>query len=184
MKLKRITVALMLGTAIFAMTACGKSKAPEEVQKSEESDIKVPVEEAETPIEEANVSIYYVSDEELDSLSEYSAVVDPAFDNEENKPYLRNVIVKTDAAITGVKILDCETGMCTEDSTEMIVKDVAYDYGDLDENTPLIIQTTFPGSASVRGLSYIDTTGNEKVFILSESGKDGSLVVTPAYIKQ
>ena len=125
-----------------------------------------------------------MSDEELNSLSEYSTIIDPAFDNEENKPYLRNIIFKTDAPVTEVKILDCEIGMYTDESTEMIVKDVAYDYGDLDEKTSLIIQTTFPGSASVRGLSYVDTTGEEKTLILSESGKDGSLVVTPAYINK
>ena len=133
--------------------------------------------------EAANVSVYYVSDDELNGLSEYYTIIDPAFAGEEHKPYIRNVIFKTDAPISEFKILDCEIGMCTDDSTEMIVHDVAYEYGDVDGKTPIIIQTTFPGSASVRGISYIDTTGEEKALILSESGNDGSLVVQQAYIK-
>ena len=46
MNLKRITVALVLGTSIFLMAGCGKSKEPETVQKTEETDIKVQDEEA------------------------------------------------------------------------------------------------------------------------------------------
>ena len=142
------------------------------------------IERPEASVEPVNVSISYASDEKLNSLADYNTIIDPAFTSEEDKPYLRNVIFTTDKSITGFKILDCEIGKCTDDSTEMIVNEVAYEYGEVEGNVPLIIQTTFPGSASVRGISYIDTTGEEKAFILSESGEDGSLVVKSAYIQK
>lgn len=159
-----------------------KTEEPEKPEEPKELKRQDNAEKPQAAEKSANVSIYYLSDDELNSLPKYDVMIDPAFDTEADKPYLRNVIIKTDTTITGFKLLDCEVGMVSAEETGMIVNGVAINYGNIEPQEPLIIQTTFPGSASVRGISYIDASGEEKAFILSESGEDSSLVVTPSYI--
>lgn len=161
-------------------------KKPEESKEQKESKDSKGQGNAEKPQEakkSSNVSIYYLSDDELNSLSDYDVMMDPAADSEEYRPYLRNIIIRTDTTINGFKLLDCEVGIVSSEESGMIVNGVAFNYGNVEPEAPLIIQTTFPGSASVRGISYIDAAGEEQVFLLSESGQDGSLVVTPSYIE-
>ena len=135
------------------------------------------------PAQEASVTIRYATDADLDSLSNYDQIMDPAFDSDEYRDYLRNVLFYTDSALTDFRILSCDVGNVDETGTGMIVQSVDYNYGTVEAGYSLIIQTTFPGSASVRGIAFTDPTGAEKAFILSESGRDGSLVATPAYIQ-
>lgn len=53
--------------------------------------------------------------------------------------------------------------------------------GDLSAYEPIVITASFPGDMSSCAVSYVDSSGTERMFSLSVSGMDGSLTMYPIY---
>lgn len=129
----------------------------------------------------ANVSMSFLSeDTTTDKYPECYEFSDPVYNN---KTYQNSILIVTDSPISKVKIIDAELGEETNgDLSGFHTKAEIYELPELTAEKPLIYNTEFPGDMPSRLISYVDATGEEKIFSLSMSGEDGSLVTTPAFI--
>ena len=137
-------------------------------------------EDGPAPVACANVFMSFISDDEMNDFQSYYQYTDAMYTDSE---YMVNVIISTDTTVTDLKIMDAEIGTVTDDTTGFKNKGIIYELKELNPENPLLFRTEFPGDIPSRLVSYIDTDGEEKVYSLSMSGQDGSLVVIPAYIE-
>ena len=133
------------------------------------------------PAENANVDIRFI---DHDISSEYPGYYDYYDDVYTNPDYQSKVLVSTDQTITDVKIMSGEIGTVTDSATGFFVDNVMYELGELYPDTPLLYVTEFPGDMPSRIISYRDVNGEEKIYSLSMSGYDGSLVTAPVFIEE
>ena len=59
-----------------------------------------------------------------------------------------------------------------------------YSLGALTPERPLLVQTSFPGDMPTTGISYTDADGVTQYYSVSESGYDGSLVLSPFLLSE
>lgn len=168
MKLRKILSLFVLVFGLSFMTGCGKEEVEEMPEKKEE----VPI---------ASVEVQYLSD--MDSMEEDDCThfVNPRFQNSE---YLEKIVIVSDQDIENVKVLDVELGTVEEDVSYFFVNDTIFQTKSLDANEPLLIETEFTEFTPNLVFSYEDTDGEEKMFSISMSGKDSSLVVAPALLEK
>ncbi len=90
--------------------------------------------------------------------------------------YAVQIVYSSDAAVTDVRVLslamtDYRDGKPVFDET------VLYTQEQLAPDCPLIVTLTFVGDLPNNGISYVDVKGETHRFALSQSGKDGSLIL-------
>ena len=161
----------------------GKEKIFSISMSGEDGSIKLnPAEfEDETNLKDnANVVMSFV---DRDISSEYPGYYDYYDDIYNNPEYQMNILITTDQTISEVKIFSAQMGTVTDLGTGFYVENLLYELDELYPDTPLLYVTEFPGDMPTRIISYIDTNGEEKVYSLSMSGNDGSLVAASAFIE-
>ena len=84
--------------------------------------------------------------------------------------YASNTIV-TDVRVLSLAMTDYKDGKPVFDETEL------YRQEQLAPDCPLIVTLVFAGDLPTNGISYVDINGDTQRFALSQSGKDGSLIL-------
>ena len=84
--------------------------------------------------------------------------------------YASNTIV-TDVRVLSLAMTDYKDGKPVFDETEL------YRQEQLAPDCPLIVTLVFAGDLPTNGISYVDVKGDTQRFALSQSGKDGSLIL-------
>ena len=80
--------------------------------------------------------------------------------------------------------MDVETGNVVDGITKFYIKDVVYELDELTPDKPLIFDIVFPNFMANHVLSYVDTTGIEKIVSISMSGEDSSIILSPAEFEE
>lgn len=128
----------------------------------------------------ANVIMLAATEDMYDECPEYYEFSDPVYNDLESQV---SIMIDTDNTVTNIRIMDAAVGTTTDEETGFNVNSIIYENPQLDPGVPIIYKTELPGSMPTRLISYTDITGEEKIYSLSLSGKDGSLVVHPAFIE-
>lgn len=81
------------------------------------------------------------------------------------------VAVRAQQTLTDLRLVTLVPGAVLEEHQTLLT------LPELLAGDPLVLRINFPGSASLYGLSFADTTGTVHKLVLSESGMDGSLFV-------
>lgn len=87
------------------------------------------------------------------------------------------VVFKTDHTIRDFKVLALTFVDIVDGKAKFDVKEL-HTFSRLTPEQPLLLTTTFYGDIPNNGISYVDHTGKTRQFSVSESGKDGSVVLT------
>lgn len=93
----------------------------------------------------------------------------------DSSEYAVRILFSTDRPVRDFKLYNLELD---PDSEEVAFK--AAEFYTLEEMVPdesVIIIMTFAGDIPNYGVSYVDTDGTEKIFSVSQSGEDGSIVL-------
>lgn len=88
------------------------------------------------------------------------------------------VLFMTDHKLADFKILNLEYKDCDDNGNISYNVNIAKDYGTLDKDMPLVVHMEMIGTIPNAGFSFADTNGNTRYYSISESGMDGSPVVT------
>lgn len=93
----------------------------------------------------------------------------------DSSEYAVRILFSTDRPVRDFKLYNLELD---PDSEEVAFK--AAEFYTLDDMVPdesVVITMTFAGDIPNYGVSYVDTDGTEKIFSISQSGEDGSIVL-------
>ena len=88
------------------------------------------------------------------------------------------ILFHTDGNAEDFRVYSIETNIGNDGRADYIPTEV-FHAGELTKDAPVAVTLDFPGDFSVNGFSYKGSDGNVKTFIISLSGEDGSLVITP-----
>ena len=137
--------------------------------------------EEEENIREANVTIDYLKEGVLDSYNAFEEYTDQIYGNDE---YTISAIITTNTAIHDFKIMDAEVKTVDGENTGFAVHATLFECDSIEPDKPLVYKTQFPGTMPDRIFSYIDANGEEKVYSMSMSGEDESLILSPGFIDE
>lgn len=90
----------------------------------------------------------------------------------DDSPYKVQVLFRVNDKITDVSLFSIIIG---EQSDE---REYIYHLDELDVGKPLLADLGFPGDMSSYGITFRDRNGDEYTYAISQSGLDGSLVLT------
>ena len=171
--MKRNSWALMAAFAmgISMLSGCQSEEKPKEkVEEKQEKEEKTP----------AKVLIdYFVEDGDIDE-DDCTYVINPRFYNSE---YLTPIVITTDKTIYDIQLLDVEMGTIDGEDTYYFVNDVIFKKQKLTKNEPILIDTEFTEFTPNLLFAYTDAEGTEKKVSISMSGKDSSIVISPALLE-
>ena len=159
MKFVKAVSLAMTAVLVLGMSGC---------QKEDEKE-KVP----------AKVSVDYLKDDE--ELKDCIEVTDKRFENASNIVTLK---ISTDQDILNVKITAVSEGTVTDELTKLFIEEEVYAGEKLTPDKPIVLKTVFPNFMPALALSYKDTTGEEKIWSITMSGNDNSLVMAPAAFEE
>lgn len=94
-----------------------------------------------------------------------------------NDSYAQDVVLLTDKDVKQFKIyslmpIDCEDGVFLKFDKKL------YAARTFKSKKPLVLKLSFPGSMPQIGFSFAKEDGNLRKFVITESGKDGSVIVS------
>ncbi|MBQ9492569.1 MAG: hypothetical protein IJR54_02390 [Oscillibacter sp.] len=92
--------------------------------------------------------------------------------------YEAGIVFFAERAVRDFKVLSVSLTDVDEDGTALFSVRELYAQETLTPERPLLVWTQFPGDIPSNGVSYVDDTGEVRYFSVSESGFDGSLIMT------
>lgn len=130
---------------------------------------------------------YFIREDDKDTLVTMGLYVDylenmdlydyeeVSFDEEENFMYDTRVAFVAYKTFKDFKAYSMEP--YASGDTMVNAKDEIYRRSEISQNKPLVIDFAFPGDFSANGFSFTDETGKERIYMITISGYDGSLVI-------
>ena len=100
----------------------------------------------------------------------------------EGSEYEEEVLITTDRTVYNVQVLDAEIARVDDKDTYFFINDIIYQSKKLTHDKPLIVKNEFNDMPNLL-LYYQNKKGDTKIFSLSISGKDGSLIMEPALLE-
>ena len=167
MKHKKIIALLLMTLMVISLAGCAEKKKEDKSKTSDE-------------VKEADVVIDFLEDNDTDKLEGWNEYTDPQYEGSE---YLTAVLITTDAPIKNVQFMNVEMGDATGEIPEYRVNAIVHEEAEIKADTPYLYWTEFPNFMPNLVISYLDPTGEEKVFSIAMSGEDSSIVVDPAVIE-
>ena len=171
---KRLFTFMLIGTVVLA-TACGTKKEKKETTELADEDIEYTESyeevQAHNQLVEAHVSAFW-ADDVLENYSSYDEFIP-----ETSSQDLTKVLLSTDMEIADFKVLDMIVQDIDKNGNITFSYEERYSQDKLTPDKPLVVGLSFEGTMPNNGISYIDNNGNKRVFVLEESGKDGSIIV-------
>lgn len=117
------------------------------------------------------VSIHYEKDLGLNPSDYDWVIVDETFPAV--KAALCTMVPVTECKVVSLTLKDVgDSGQVTFDTEEL------FDYGTLIPERPLVVVLTIYGDIPTYGVSFVDPTGQKRLFGIAVSGMDGSLILT------
>ena len=175
--MKNTKLILLTLTAAVLLLAAGCKAAPEPLV-TPAPDPAAPVTDPGEPVsdepaaEPANISVEIASPELLGEYTTYEEFSE--FEESEEEP--QKIIFTTDAAVRDFKFITVEF----EEADESIVFNAGEELfaaTQFSPESPVVIAWTEVGLIPYRGISYVDAEGNTRYFTITQSGKDGSILI-------
>lgn len=94
----------------------------------------------------------------------------------DNSEYAVEVLITADSTVTDFKLLSLSLNE-NSDSVQFSQK-VISSFESIGPGSPVVLLVSFPGSVPQYGISYTDTNGKTVEYSLSQSGEDGSIVLS------
>lgn len=91
----------------------------------------------------------------------------------------RRILICADETIASIKVVSVDYKYATEEPEHFVDVETEYEYENLYPQESLIIDIVLPEGIPTKRIILTDTQGVEFSFFLSESGKDGSLLINP-----
>lgn len=95
----------------------------------------------------------------------------------DDSEYSMGVMLTAKKNVTDLRIVSLSMSEFFADTEPLFLTDDLYKYGDLAAGKSLRLQMSFPGDMPTTGILYTDENGEIKVYALTQSGRDGSLVI-------
>lgn len=152
-----------------------KDVTMDSVEEMEDSREETPVTsdtQSDLKSEEATVTVKYLSD------SQYSKDDIESVSVADSSDAVTSLLFEVQGEVTNFKLLSLSMTDVADDGTPSFDIEELYVRDTLNSAHPLCVDMVFAGDLPTFGYSYIDPSGNEKRFSISQSGMDGSLVVT------
>ena len=92
--------------------------------------------------------------------------------------YEADILFVTERTLRNFKILSISLEDVSEDGTAVFAVTELFEENPLTTERPLMVRTSFPGDMPTNGISYTDGSGETRYFSVSESGFDGSLILS------
>ena len=131
--------------------------------------IVLPAERKTLNLSQVVVSAEYLTDK---LLSEYKS-----FEEFVEFPGYQKILIKTNMTVKQFKFIEVEFSM-DEDSYSFVVKSVPYSISELIPDKPFVVTWLEIGLMPHRGISFVDEYNVTRYFTLSQSGVDGSLILS------
>ncbi|MBQ9234404.1 MAG: hypothetical protein IJ167_10295 [Lachnospiraceae bacterium] len=120
---------------------------------------------------EAVVSAVW-ADDVVDNSTYYEEFVP-----ENTSQYTTHVFFSVDKPVKDFKVLELFVKDVDDNGNIEFSYSELYEMEELTPEKPLVAGMTFNGTLPNNGYMYTDESGNERIFVLEESGMDGSLIV-------
>ena len=164
MKHRKLISLILMTLMVFSLAACGPTPDPD----------PEPVPNPDEQITEAAVVVDYFHED--GDTSDFIMYEDTQYSEDE----LTGFYMQTDQTITDIKLVSVDIGYVTEEMTTYFVKDVIYELSELTDKDTLVFKIYLPNMMANYALTYVDTTGEEKIYSIAQSGEDGSVILSPA----
>ena len=92
--------------------------------------------------------------------------------------YEADILYVTERTLRNFKALSISLEDADEDGTAVFAVTELFEENPLTPERPLLVRTSFPGDMPTNGISYTDESGETRYFSVSESGFDGSLILS------
>ncbi|MCR4656158.1 MAG: hypothetical protein K5770_08025 [Lachnospiraceae bacterium] len=99
------------------------------------------------------------------------------YEPEDSTDYTAHVIFSVDKKVKNFRIVELTVKNIDDDGNIEFLYEECFKKSSLKPNKPVYAGLNFMGSIPNNGFMYTDEDGNDRLFVLEESGKDGSLVV-------
>lgn len=129
------------------------------------------------PSNVANADMRFVTSEEVAAMSNAVVYTDT---NVTNQAYAVPMMLKSSQAIKNLTVYDITVSADANGNSTFLLNSTLYTLPELGANQPFIYNAEYPGVVPARLISYTLANGEQHSFMLSMSGKDGSLVSVPA----
>lgn len=177
--MKNFIVILLAMALLFAMVGC--SAQTEIPETTTQEAVTAPSTMAKKPAEEVLPEETAAPAKEATLTIDYADNIDGEtyFDEGGDNEYAVICAVRTDTDITNVKFvhftpdIDDEGNLSTKDAKAVFTLEK------LPTGTVFYIRTVFEGDIPTRSIEYSDAAGHEHCLLLSMSGEDGSLILSP-----
>ena len=166
-----LTITTMLITGCLASQSTSQSvsqSASQSVSQSASQSTSQSASQSASQSEEPKVSIDYASPELLNDKGSYDYYSEDDFSAE--------IVLTTNFDAENLRFIAVaytETG----GSFKLTEEKELFSYGTLTPKKPLVIGTNFFGVIPDRGISFKDTNGVERYYVLTMSGDDGSILL-------
>lgn len=115
------------------------------------------------------VTVVWAKDSQAAEYDEYTV---------DESDYSTEVMITANEDVTNLRVISTMYSVSDmEDEPGFLIKD-GYTYGKLESGKSLKLVLSFPGDIPTSGIAFTDKDGEEHFCTLSESGKDGSLVLS------